>query len=97
MEETIKRLAYHDPLTGLRNRRLFNDRLNLALTHAHRNQQKLAVMLLDLDHFKDVDDTLGHSVGDKLLQAVGERLPRKSWKPSESHWCLMATNSISPL
>ena len=73
-EETIRQLAHHDALTGLPNRRLFNDRLALALAHAHRNQQKLAVMLLDLDHFKDVNDTLGHSVGDQLLQVVGERL-----------------------
>ena len=73
-EEIIRHLAYHDALTGLPNRMLFNDRLNLELAHAQRNQQKLAVMLLDLDHFKDVNDTLGHNVGDKLLQAVGERL-----------------------
>ena len=73
-EETIRQLAYHDTLTGLPNRRLFNDRLNLALAHAHRNQQKLAVMLLDLDHFKDVNDTLGHGVGDQLLQVVSEQL-----------------------
>ena len=73
-EETIKQMAYHDALTGLPNRRLFNDRLNMALAHAHRSQQKLAVMLLDLDHFKDVNDTLGHSVGDQLLQIAGERL-----------------------
>ena len=73
-EETIKHMAYHDPLTGLPNRRLFNDRLNLALAHAHRNQKKLAVMLLDLDQFKEVNDTLGHSVGDQLLQVVSERL-----------------------
>jgi len=73
-EEIIKHMAYHDDLTGLPNRRLFDDRLNLAMAHAERNQQKLAVMLLDLDHFKEVNDTLGHSVGDQLLQAVGERL-----------------------
>jgi diguanylate cyclase (GGDEF)-like protein/PAS domain S-box-containing protein len=73
-EEQLAYMATHDPLTGLPNRMLFNDRLTVVLAHAQRNRQKLAVMLLDLDHFKDVNDTLGHSVGDKLLQAVGERL-----------------------
>jgi len=73
-ESIIKQMAYHDALTGLPNRRLFNDRLNLALAHAKRNQQKLAVMLFDLDHFKEVNDTLGHSVGDQLLQVVSEQL-----------------------
>jgi diguanylate cyclase (GGDEF)-like protein len=73
-EEKLAYMATHDALTDLPNRMLFNDRLVLALAHAHRNRQKLAVMLLDLDHFKDVNDTLGHSVGDRLLQAVGERL-----------------------
>jgi len=73
-EEQLAYMATHDPLTGLPNRMLFNDRLTVALAHAQRNRQKLAVVLLDLDHFKDVNDTLGHSVGDKLLQAVGERL-----------------------
>lgn len=73
-EEQLVYIATHDPLTGLPNRRLFNDRLTLELAHAHRNQQKLAVMSLDLDRFKDINDVLGHSVGDKLLQAVAHRL-----------------------
>jgi diguanylate cyclase (GGDEF)-like protein/PAS domain S-box-containing protein len=73
-EETIKRLAYYDSVTGLPNRVLFNDRLKLALAHARRNKERLAVMLLDLDRFKDVNDTLGHPVGDQLLEAVGGRL-----------------------
>jgi diguanylate cyclase (GGDEF)-like protein/PAS domain S-box-containing protein len=73
-EEELAYMATHDALTGLPNRWLLNDRLTLRLAHAHRNQQKLALTLLDLDHFKDVNDTLGHTVGDKLLQVVGERL-----------------------
>ena len=73
-EETIKELAYKDEVTGLPNRRVFNDRLVLEMTHADRNRQKLAVMMLDLDHFKRVNDRLGHSMGDKLLQAVANRL-----------------------
>lgn len=73
-EETIRYLAYHDPLTSLPNRLLFNDRLSLALAQAQRNQQNLSVLSLDLDRFKDVNDTLGHSVGDQLLQHAGGRL-----------------------
>ena len=73
-EETIRQMAYHDPLTGLPNRILFNDRLEAALAHARREQDKLAILLLDLDHFKEINDGLGHTTGDQLLRAVGERL-----------------------
>jgi len=73
-EETIRRLAYHDSLTGLPNRLLFRDRLNMAIHRATRTGNFLAIMLLDLDKFKDINDTLGHHMGDHLLQAVGARL-----------------------
>ncbi|HWP46038.1 MAG TPA: EAL domain-containing protein [Candidatus Limnocylindrales bacterium] len=72
--ETIWQQVYHDPLTGLPNRMLFEDRLTLELAHARRDKQGLAVMFLDLDHFKLINDTLGHSVGDQLLQNVAHRL-----------------------
>jgi diguanylate cyclase (GGDEF)-like protein/PAS domain S-box-containing protein len=73
-EEELAYMATHDSLTGLPNRTLFSDRLTMALTQARRSQKNIAVMLLDLDYFKDVNDTLGHSVGDQLLRAVGNRL-----------------------
>ncbi|QCF25921.1 diguanylate cyclase [Hydrocarboniclastica marina] len=66
--------ASHDSLTGLPNRTLFTDRLNLGITHARRNNQKLAVMFLDLNRFKAVNDNYGHGVGDQLLRDVTERL-----------------------
>jgi len=66
--------AYHDLLTHLPNRALLKDRLNLAITQAQRNKRKLAAMFLDLDRFKLVNDTLGHSMGDRLLKAVANRL-----------------------
>lgn len=73
-ENTIRHLAYHDALTGLPNRVMLNDRLSQALALARRNDKRLALMILDLDRFKDVNDTLGHSVGDLLLKAVAHRL-----------------------
>lgn len=73
-EEQIKSLAYHDSLTGLPNRRLFQDRLSMAVAQAHRNAQHLAVLFLDLDRFKSVNDSLGHATGDRLIQHVAERL-----------------------
>lgn len=73
-EEQIRRLAQHDPLTGLPNRRMLNDRLRQALGHARRNKEKLAVMLLDLDDFKVVNDTCGHKAGDAVLIDIAHRL-----------------------
>jgi len=75
-EQRLSFLAIHDSLTELPNRTLFNDRLTLALANASRRKQKVAVMMLDLDRFKKVNDTLGHSVGDRLLKSVAERLLR---------------------
>jgi len=73
-QDTIRQLAFHDPLTGLPNRALLNDRVDVALARARRDGDRLALLLLDLDHFKEVNDNLGHTTGDQLLQAVGERL-----------------------
>jgi diguanylate cyclase (GGDEF)-like protein/PAS domain S-box-containing protein len=72
--EQIEYQAYHDVLTGLPNRLLFRDRISIALAHARRTGRTVAVMFLDLDQFKLVNDTLGHTVGDRLLQAIGARL-----------------------
>ena len=72
-EEKIKFMAYHDILTGLPNRKLFADRLAIETAHAERNRKKVGIMILDLDHFKTVNDTLGHAFGDGLLMAVAER------------------------
>jgi len=73
-EDGANYLAYHDPLTGLPNRALFIDRLALAIAQSRRSGQMLAVMFLDLDRFKVVNDTLGHAEGDGLVRSVGERL-----------------------
>lgn len=73
-EVAVNYLASHDSLTGLPNRTLFKDRLILSIAHARRNNQKLAVMFLDLNRFKAVNDIYGHRVGDQLLQSVTFRL-----------------------
>ena len=73
-EERIYHLAHYDALTDLPNRLSLNDRLQHAMAYAQRHERLVAVMFLDLDHFKNINDTLGHAVGDSLLQAVAKRL-----------------------
>ncbi|MFZ2490652.1 MAG: EAL domain-containing protein [Thermoanaerobaculia bacterium] len=81
----IEHLAYHDALTGLPNRPLFSDRLIMALAQASRTQNKLAILFLDLDRFKEINDSLGHSLGDSLLKAVAERI----------HCCLREGDTVA--
>lgn len=83
VEDHISYLAYHDELTGLPNRTLFQDRLTVALAHARRFSRYVAVFFLDLDHFKRINDTLGHALGDQLLDAVASRL-RESTRGSDT-------------
>jgi len=70
----LESLALNDPLTGLANRRLLAERMSMALAHARRNRTSMAVMYLDLDRFKRVNDTMGHAAGDVLLKMVARRL-----------------------
>ena len=87
LEEQENRLAYNDLLTGLPNRQLFYDRLNMALATAYRQLNKVGLMFLDLDGFKAVNDKLGHDVGDMLLKAVAERIQA----------CVRETDTVSRL
>ena len=73
-DEQIRHLALHDALTGLPNRILFRERVTDAIRQARRAQQQVAVLFIDLDHFKGINDTLGHQIGDRLLQLTASRL-----------------------
>jgi diguanylate cyclase (GGDEF)-like protein len=86
-EQRLGHLAHHDALTGLPNRILFNDRLSQALIEATRHEHLAAVLFLDLDRFKTINDTLGHEVGDQLLKAVAGRLSE----------CLRAGDTVARL
>jgi diguanylate cyclase (GGDEF)-like protein/PAS domain S-box-containing protein len=83
LEEQLRQLAFHDPLTLLANRSLFRNRVQHAQTLAQRSGQGVAVMFLDLDNFKNVNDALGHDAGDRLLQAAAQRLV-KCTRPSDT-------------
>jgi diguanylate cyclase (GGDEF)-like protein/PAS domain S-box-containing protein len=78
LEEQLRQLAFHDPLTLLANRNLFRDRVQHALTLAQRGRCCVVVMFLDLDNFKNINDSLGHDAGDRLLQAVAQRIMQAS-------------------
>jgi diguanylate cyclase (GGDEF)-like protein/PAS domain S-box-containing protein len=78
LEEQLRQLAFHDSLTLLANRSLFRDRVQHSLALAQRGQHQVAVMFLDLDNFKNVNDSLGHDAGDRLLQAVAQRLVKST-------------------
>ncbi len=73
-EQRIRQLAFFDSLTGLANRALFYDQLEQAISEAKKNQAKIALLFIDLDHFKEVNDTLGHDAGDELLKTVAQRI-----------------------
>jgi diguanylate cyclase (GGDEF)-like protein len=86
-EENIRHMALYDALTNLPNRVLFRDRLTQAIAQAQRTGRLVAVMFLDMDHFKSINDTLGHSLGDQFLQIVAQRLVE----------CLRATDTVARL
>jgi diguanylate cyclase (GGDEF)-like protein len=83
-ESRIMDLAYRDTLTGLPNRALYSERLDQAIKYASRMKTRLAVILMDLDHFKYVNDTLGHPIGDMLLREVATRLQRVVDRPTDT-------------
>ncbi|WP_164932043.1 EAL domain-containing protein [Janthinobacterium sp. 17J80-10] len=84
-EQKIYHLAHHDPLTGLANRMLFKERLEHAIAQAHRTRKSLAVLFIDLDHFKIINDTAGHNAGDQVLRECAQRL----------HDCLRDSDTVA--
>lgn len=86
-QRMLEHQASHDTLTGLANRHLLNDRIDQAIARAKRHQQSVGVMLLDLDHFKHINDAYGHSAGDTLLKDIAQRLQR----------CVRETDTVSRL
>ena len=101
-EETLRSLAYHDPLTGLPNRLLFHDRLAQAIERARRARQLLTVMLVDLDRFKLINDSLGLVTGDQIIKGVADRLvaarcagatPWPGWAATSS-WCCCSAPTV---
>lgn len=85
LENQLKHLAFHDSLTGVADRALFDDRLQHAVARANRSQESLAILFLDLDGFKSVNDALGHAAGDTVLVEVARRLQR----------CLRVTDTLA--
>jgi diguanylate cyclase (GGDEF)-like protein/PAS domain S-box-containing protein len=74
VEEAIKQIAYYDPLTGLANRTLFSNRAEMAVEECKRHKRKLAILIIDFDKFKEVNDTYGHSTGDQVLKGLSKRI-----------------------
>ena len=87
VEDQIRHMAQHDALTGLPNRVLFRDRIGQAIVHAHRQHEQFAVLFLDLDGFKHINDSLGHDVGDEMLRQTAQRLQQ----------CLRADDTVARL
>ena len=106
-DQRVVHMAHHDALTGLPNRTLLADRVGQAIARAHRSGGKLAVLFLDLDRFKNVNDSFGHAVGDMLLTAVSARLtasrregrptlpPRRTLSWQRSHFGLLSARGDS--
>ena len=98
VEEQVRHLAHHDPLTGLPNRRLLEDRMTQAINFARRSGAHVGVMLVDLDKFKEVNDTTGHEAGDIVLREVAQRLQgeRTAGRHGGTSWAATSSSSCSP-